>query len=233
MTNDRQDEGTSPKIAPFAKIALFIAFIALFFIAAGTLRWLEAWIFLGFFLAATMGLVIWLRKHDPSLLKERMSVKQDVKKWDKTIIRLYSGLLFIMWLIAPFDAIRFSWSHVPRALQGIAFLILFLSALIIFWAFRENTFLSELVRIQTDRGHKVCASGPYSFVRHPMYLAVILIVLCLPLFLGSFYALLPAALIAALFVLRTSLEDKTLRHELPGYTEYAEKVRWKLVPGIW
>jgi len=233
MTNGKQEEGTSSKTATFVKIALFIVCIALFFIAAGTLRWLEAWIFLGFFLTAIPGLLIWLRKHDPNLFKERISVKQDVKKWDKTIIHVYSGLLFIMWIIAPLDAIRFRWSHVPRALQGIAFLVLFQSALIIFWAFRENTFLSELVRIQTDRGHKVCTSGPYGFVRHPMYLAIILIVLCLPLFLGSFYALLPAALIAVLFVLRTSLEDKTLRHELPGYTEYAAKVRWKLVPGIW
>jgi protein-S-isoprenylcysteine O-methyltransferase Ste14 len=114
-----------------------------------------------------------------------------------------------------------------------AFLGILFSWGIIFWAFQENSYLSGFVRIQEDRGHKVCTSGPYKHIRHPMYLGVIITVLCLPLFLGSFYALLPATAVVALFILRTSLEDKTLRAELSGYKEYAEKVRWKLMLGVW
>lgn len=96
-----------------------------------------------------------------------------------------------------------------------------------------NAFLAEYVRIQSERGHTVCTTGPYRIVRHPMYVGVILTVLGIPVLLGSLYALIPAALIAALFILRTALEDRTLRQELPGYAEYARDVRWRLVPGIW
>jgi len=162
-----------------------------------------------------------------------MSVSKDVKKWDKTIIRVYTILLFIMFLIAPLDAVRFQWSRVPPAFRWLAFTGILAAWFIGLWCFRENAFLSGFVRIQTDRGHSVCTTGPYAYIRHPMYLAVILIVLCLPIFLGSLYSLILAAIIVALFVLRTSLEDQTLQKELPGYVEYAARVRWKLVPKVW
>ncbi len=217
----------------FKKSALFIVFVGLIFIVAGTFNWPELWFFLGVYVVAMTALMIWLKKHDPGLLKERMSVGKDIKGWDKTILRVYTILLLIVFLTAPLDAARFRWSHVPFVLKGLAFLVIVFSWIIGFWAFRENSYLSQFVRIQTDRGHQVCTTGPYEFIRHPMYLAVILTILCLPLVLGSFWALLPAALIAVLFVLRTSLEDKTLQNELPGYAEYAQKVRWKLLPKVW
>jgi protein-S-isoprenylcysteine O-methyltransferase Ste14 len=102
-----------------------------------------------------------------------------------------------------------------------------------FWATSENTFASSVVRIQTDRGHRVCSTGPYAHVRHPMYVGVILSIICFPLALGSFFALIPAGIIVGLFILRTFLEDKALQEELPGYKEYAQKVRFKLIPGVW
>ncbi|MBE0710963.1 MAG: isoprenylcysteine carboxylmethyltransferase family protein, partial [Candidatus Aminicenantes bacterium] len=108
-----------------------------------------------------------------------------------------------------------------------------LSWAIVLWAFRENAYLSAYVRIQTERGHTVCTTGPYRFVRHPMYLAVILSILCMSLFLGSLFSLIPAGLVVGLFVLRTSLEDRALQAELPGYAEYASKTRWKLIPNVW
>jgi protein-S-isoprenylcysteine O-methyltransferase Ste14 len=233
MMSEQEHEPVRSKSSRFAKIALFIVFMAMIFAAAGTLDWPELWFFLGFYVTTVTTLIIWLKKHDPGLLKERMSVGKNVKSWDKKIIRVYIVLLLIMFLIAPLDAVRFHWSHVPFVLKGIAYLIILVSWAIGLWAFRENSYLSQFVRIQADRGHQVCTTGPYKFIRHPMYLAVILTVLCLPLVLGSFWAFAPAALIAALFVLRTSLEDKTLRDELPGYAEYAEKVTWKLVPKVW
>lgn len=217
------------------KIAVSVVFMASIFVAAGTINWPRIWFFLGFYFIAVSALLIWLKRHDPGLLKERMSVagKKDVKGWDKIIISVYTILLLLMFLVAPLDAVRFRWSRVPPSLQWLAFLGIFASGLIVFWAFRENAYLSGFVRIQSDRGQTVCTAGPYRFVRHPMYLAIILAVLCLPLFLGSLYSLILAGLIAALFVLRTFLEDKTLRRELPGYAEYAARVRNKLIPKVW
>jgi len=209
------------------------AFVALIFVAAGTFRWPRLWFFLGFYVAVTSGLMIWLKKRDPELFKERTTVKKGVKAWDKVIVKVYTALLMVLYIVVPLDAVRFGWSRVPPALSWSAFGVIFLGWVVVFWAFRENAFLSGLVRIQSDRGHTVCTTGPYRFVRHPMYLAVILVLPGVPVFLGSFYGLIPAGLAAALFVLRTSLEDRTLRRELPGYAEYAARTRWKLVPKVW
>ncbi|MGD9347484.1 MAG: isoprenylcysteine carboxylmethyltransferase family protein, partial [Candidatus Aminicenantes bacterium] len=104
---------------------------------------------------------------------------------------------------------------------------------LVFWTMTQNRYLSEVVRIQKDRGHKVCTTGPYKYVRHPMYVGVIIFVICLPLALGSFFALITGLLIILVFLIRTWLEDKTLQNELPGYKEYAEEVRYKLIPGVW
>lgn len=221
------------KIVNLIKVLLRLAFIGLIFVAAGTFDWPRLWFFLGFYAVTTSALVLWLKKRDPALLKERMTVKKDVKGWDKTIIRIYTVVLMVMYIILPLDAVRFGWSRVPLWLAWLAFGGILLSWAIVLWAFRENAYLSAYVRIQTDRGHAVCTTGPYRFVRHPMYLAVILSILCVPLFLGSLYSLIPAGLVVGLFVLRTSLEDRTLRDELPGYADYAAKTRWKLVPKVW
>lgn len=233
MDNKNPSEARFSRGASAVKIALSIAYVALIFIAAGTINWPEFWFFLGFYVATMSAFMIWLKKHDPGLLKERMSVRKDVKRWDRTIIGVYTIVLFVMFLIAPLDAVRFRWSRVPPTLRWVAFVGVLVSWIIVFWAFRENAFLSGFVRIQTDRGHSVCTTGPYAFIRHPMYLAMIVTVLCQPIFLGSLYSLIPAAIIIVLFVLRTSMEDRTLQKELPGYAEYAAKVRWKLIPKAW
>ena len=221
------------RTASVLKLVASIAFVGLIFVAAGTTAWPRLWFFLGFYMITISGLLLWLKRRDPGLLKERMTVRKDVKSWDKTIIRIYSAILFLLLFLASLDAVRFRWSRVPAVLSWLAFAGILLAWVVIFWAFRENAFLSGLVRIQTDRGHTVCTTGPYRFVRHPMYLAIILAVVCLPVFLGSLFSLIPAALVAALFVLRTSLEDRTLREELPGFADYAAKTRWKLVPHVW
>jgi protein-S-isoprenylcysteine O-methyltransferase Ste14 len=222
-------------LPPAIKVALSLAYVALVFLAAGTVRWTAFWVLLGFYVLTTGGWMLWLRRRDPGLLKERMTgaTRPDIKRWDRAIIGAYSFLLAAMLLLAPLDAVRFRWSSVPLVFQGLALLGLFAAWSLVIWAFRVNAFLAEYVRIQTERGHAVCTTGPYRFVRHPMYVAVIVTILLVPVLLGSLYALIPAGLIAALFVLRTALEDRTLRAELAGYEEYARTVRWKLVPGIW
>lgn len=222
-------------LSPLIKVVFSLAFVALVFAAAGTVRWTAFWVLLGFYVMTTGGWFIWLKRRDPGLLRERMTgaVRPDVKRWDKAIIRAYTVLLLALLLVAPLDAVRFGWSRVPRVAQGLALLALVAAWILIIWAFRVNAFLAEVVRIQTDRGHAVCTTGPYRIVRHPMYVAVILTILGVPVLLGSLYALIPAGIIAGLFVLRTALEDRTLRAELPGYADYARTVPWKLIPKVW
>jgi protein-S-isoprenylcysteine O-methyltransferase Ste14 len=207
--------------------------LAVFFVPAGTLRWPQAWVFLALYLSAVAGFFSWAKKKDPALLKERASPQKDVKPWDRTLIRAYSVFLVAMPIMAGLDAVRFRWSRVPFGLILFGFAGLILAMLLVFWVMRENTFASSVVRIQTERGHRVCSTGPYQYVRHPMYVAVILSVVCLPVAMGSLFALVPALVIVGLFILRTSLEDKTLQAELLGYKEYARKVRFRLIPGVW
>ena len=128
---------------------------------------------------------------------------------------------------------RFKWSVVPPWAVIVGFMASIPAVVIISLSARENTYLSDVVRIQEDRGHRVCTTGPYHYVRHPMYVGIIIMVFMLPLLLGSLYALIPAGLTASTFVVRTALEDKTLKMELSGYQEYAQKTRYRLLPGIW
>jgi protein-S-isoprenylcysteine O-methyltransferase Ste14 len=119
------------------------------------------------------------------------------------------------------------------AVQVLGLTGIILTGGLIFWAIRTNAYLGRMVRIQQDRGHRVVTGGPYRYVRHPMYVGIILLFPCMALFLGSWWAFVPAVLIGALMVIRTALEDDTLQAELTGYAEYAQRVRYRLVPGLW
>lgn len=207
--------------------------LALFFVPAGTLRWPEAWIFILFYLGAVSAILICLKKRSPSLLKERMSRKKEVKSWDRAFMMVYSFLLIVLLIVPGLDAVRFRWSDVPLALKVLGFLGFMPGLAFAFWAMRENPFASDVVRIQEERGHTVCTTGPYRYVRHPMYLGVILIMLFFPLSLGSLYTYIPALVIILLFIIRTALEDNVLQKELAGYVEYSRKVRYRLLPGVW
>jgi protein-S-isoprenylcysteine O-methyltransferase Ste14 len=214
-------------------IALFGTLMASFFGPAGTFNWPEAWIFLFLYAVSVTGMVSWLKKNAPDLLKERMSRRKDAKTWDKIILVTYSVLVMLMLAIAGLDVGRYQWTHVPLLVKILGFLGFIPAYMLVFWTMTQNRYLSEVVRIQEERGHTVCTTGPYKYVRHPMYVGVVIFILCLPLALGSFYAFFFSSLIILVFLIRTSLEDKTLHKELPGYQEYAEKVRYKLIPGVW
>ena len=207
--------------------------IAAIFVPAGTLKWTEAWLFIILYAVAVVAVLFWMKKKAPGLLKERMARKKDVKSWDKIFMALYSCILIVILILPGLDAVRFHWSNVPLIAKVLAFIGYLPGFWLAFWAMRENAFLSDVVRIQEDRGHTVCTTGPYKYVRHPMYVGVFVIMLCYPLSLGSLYAFIPAGIIIILFFFRTALEDKTLLEELPGYKEYAQKVRYRLIPGIW
>ena len=210
-----------------------ILFLALFFLPAGTFRWTEAWILIAFYLLTVSVAILWLKKNDPGLLKERMQRKKDVKTWDRILILFYVFFLMILLIVTGLDAVRFGLSDVPLVLKVVGFLGFIPGFILGFWAMRENSYLSDMVRIQKDRGHKVCQTGPYRFVRHPMYVGVITMFFCTSLVLGSYYGLIPALLLTIIIGIRTHFEDKMLHEELPGYREYAEKTRYRIIPGIW
>jgi len=210
----------------------YLVYGALLFGAAGRLDWAEAWIFLGIYLAGVLANGLWGLRHNPEVINERGRVGKNAKSWDKVIGIFYMIFLIGIYVVAGLDE-RFGWSMAPlwvKILGGIGFV---LSLALTFWVITANTFLSTFVRIQDDRGHTTVSSGPYRIVRHPMYVGILFMSWGMPLLLGSWWAAIPGVLNIILFIIRTSLEDKTLQAELRGYAEYAQKVRYRLVPGVW
>ena len=232
--NDAKNQKFIKAFKLFTKILAYIIIIfVLFFGSAGTFYWLEAWLLILFFLLYGAFFTIWLKINNPELLKERTSQNKDAKSWDKIILFIYGILLVFMFIVCGFDAVRFKWTSMPVILKWVGFLGYIPVVLLIFFTFRENTYLSRVVRIQADRAHHVVKTGPYRYIRHPMYLGIIFMISFTPLALGSFYALIFSVLIILLFILRTYLEDQALQKELPGYKEYINEVRYRLFPGIW
>jgi protein-S-isoprenylcysteine O-methyltransferase Ste14 len=214
-------------------LAVMAVLAGLLFIPAGRLDWLQAWLFILAFGGFLLFYGIWGLCNDPAQLAERSRRGGNAKGWDRLILAAYTVLLVAMLVVAGLDAGRFGWAPAPLWLQVAGWLGLALAGGIVWWTASVNTYLSRVVRIQDDRGQQVITTGSYRYVRHPMYVGVILMMLSLPMVLGSLAALVPGALIAVLFVIRTALEDRTLQAELPGYAEYARRVRYRLLPGVW
>ena len=212
-------------------VVTFIIITALLlFIAAGTIKWYYAWLYL----AATVVSVIINTFFMPAdLIAERGRKQENVEKWDPAL----SGLMVVPWLVSFLIAgldIRWGWSQELSAgwhWGGLAFYLL--GNFMILWAMTVNHFFSTAVRIQFERGQTVCSSGPYRYVRHPGYVGMIVYNLATPIALGSLWALIPTLLTVALFVIRTWLEDKTLLKKLPGYEQYAARTKYRLIPGLW
>lgn len=201
---------------------------------AGRWTWWAGWVFLVVFIPYSLVLFAWLAAVDPDLARER---QQDAdprnEPYEKVIIPLMVVLELGLLAVAVLDAGRFGWSTVPLFVRVIGWLLLGAAGAILPWVFRTNSFASGVGRIQADRAHRVVVDGPYRFIRHPMYAGVILGMLGLPLALGSWWALIPAVLLAGLFAVRTALEDRMLIQQLPGYPAYAQQTRYRLLPGIW
>ncbi len=216
-------------------IQVFVSVILMglvLFLSAGRLDWPAAWIFLGLYVLVILTLGVWAIRKNPEVVNERGKM-ENIKLWDKVLMTIYTVMLFVLFAVAGLDAGRFGWSVMPIALQVVGLAALVLAMAVTYWAMAINPFLSTIVRIQDDRGHYVVTSGPYRYVRHPMYAMMFLMWPGIALELGSWWALIPAAVIVIVFVIRTALEDRTLQAGLPGYTAYAQHVRYRLVPGIW
>jgi len=188
------------------------------------------------FLAAAIGGRIWAEQRHPGLTAERQNIEniQNAKAWDKVLAPLMAvSVGFPMAIVAGLDH-RYHWSfEFPLWLTVTGFTLTSLGYAFAAWALAENRFFSSVVRIQTDRGHVVCDSGPYRFVRHPGYAGSTLALFGIVLSLGSVWTLIPAAVASIIAVIRTVLEDQTLQEELPGYRDYARRVRFRLFPGIY
>lgn len=208
-----------------------IIFVAILFISAGSLAWSWGWVLAGIMI---VGNVVGVLLLDPRLLEERIGIKSGSKREDILLSSIMGrlGPLAII-IIAGLD-FRFSWSGpFPPALAVLGIISYTLGVALALWSMRENRFFSSVVRIQIERGHHVVTTGPYQLVRHPGYLGSVVSILALSLALTSYWSLIPAVITDIISFVRTVLEDNTLKRELEGYSQYAERVRHRLVPGIW
>lgn len=205
----------------------------LLFLVAGTLDWAAGWGMVIVMAGWVIGTAAVVLPRYPELLAERTGPKKGSKTWDTVLLSLYGLAMMIMWIVAGLD-MRNAWSSgiLPQA-QLVAGLMVIAGYGLVVWATGTNAFFSQIVRIQTERGHTVVSSGPYRLVRHPAYVGAILVVLGSPIMLASWWALIAGVVSAALMVTRTALEDKTLQAELAGYKDYAKRTRYRLLPGVW
>lgn len=242
MAETRMGDASAPRLTRSGILRLItvaahtIVLAAIFFGAAGTIHVPRAWIYYGgtlAYLVAAMAVIFALFPGVVEIVNARGRFQKGVKRWDKVFGVLYTVLLFVMPAVAGLDAGRFRWTEVPAFLFGPALAVTLLAYLLVHWAMVVNRHAETGVRIQEDRRHEVVSSGPYRFVRHPFYVSIIVTQLVYPLALGSLVAFGPVLAVIVLFVWRTAREDATLRAELPGYSEYASRVRYRLLPGLW
>jgi protein-S-isoprenylcysteine O-methyltransferase Ste14 len=225
-------------ISPRQWIRLVVAYLLIpliLFLCGWDLGWWQGWLYSVLIMTAGIGGRIWAEQRHPGLTAERQSVEniQNAKGWDKVLAPLMAvSISYPMVAAAGLDH-RYNWSpDFPLWLIVVGFVLISLGYLFASWALVENRFFSSVVRIQTERGHVVCDTGPYRFVRHPGYSGSIVALFGIVLALGSVWTLLPTAVALIIAVIRTTLEDRTLQEELPGYRDYAQHVRYRLIPWI-
>jgi len=211
--------------------SLFMA--ALIFWPAGTFAYPGAWAFIVLFLGGGLAMVWWLAKYSPSLLRERMGspIQHDQKPWDRIWLSLFI-LGFCLWMaFMSWDAARTGFIAMPLGLQVLGGIAIAAYTFGAWWTFRENSFAAPVVKIQ--EGQRVIDTGPYAFVRHPMYASAVLLFIGIPLLLGSWLGLALSIVFILSIAWRGVREERVLRDELPGYDDYARRVHYRLLPGIW
>jgi protein-S-isoprenylcysteine O-methyltransferase Ste14 len=208
---------------------------AVLFVPAGTLAWPGGWIFLAELGGLGMVIGLWLARHDPDLLRQRMGsfVQREQQSWDKAFAVTFLALWHIWLVVMALDAVRFGWSTVPVWLQAVGALGVALCMGLTALTFRANSYAVPVVRVQRERGQHVVSTGPYAYVRHPMYSGAVCLFVGTPLLLGSWIGLAMAVLLVMLLAVRAVLEEKTLADELEGYRDYAQRVRYRFVPLVW
>jgi protein-S-isoprenylcysteine O-methyltransferase Ste14 len=207
-------------------------FLLLIFLPAGNLLWDKGWLFVVVILVTGMVCTVYLCRVNPDVVIARSSPHQGTKRWDRPIIVLICLTLSAISPVAALDE-RFHWFLLPWWVTILGYVLLVLGIGIMTWAQAVNKFFETTVRIQTDRDQKVIETGPYAFVRHPGYISCFPLSAGIALSLGSLWALIPASLSCLVLIVRTRWEDQTLQAELAGYKEYTQRVRYRLLPGVW
>jgi protein-S-isoprenylcysteine O-methyltransferase Ste14 len=215
-----------------ALLLLFLAMAALLFIPPWTLDYWQAWAFLAVYFAASTAITLYLMKKDPQLLARRMSGGPAAEKLPaQRIIMSLTSLGFIGLLVIPALDRRFGWSHMPPWVALAGDVLVGLGFLGVFFVFRENSFTSATIELAPDQ--KVISTGPYALVRHPMYAAALVMLLGIPIALGSMWGVLVIVAITPALIWRLLDEEKFLAESLPGYREYQSRVRYRLIPRVW
>jgi protein-S-isoprenylcysteine O-methyltransferase Ste14 len=203
------------------------------FAAAGRLDWPWGWAMVGVYVLWVAANALILIPTSPDLLAERADRKRSTESWDLTLLSIIGVATLSKYVLAGLDA-RFGWTApLPLWLQVAALIVTASGFGLVTWGMAANAFFAFVNRIQDDRGHTVATGGPYRFVRHPGYLGTVLSDVAAALLLGSLWALIPGALAALLMIVRTGLEDRMLHEKLPGYADYAQQTRYRLIPGVW
>lgn len=206
--------------------------VALFW-SAGRIDWWPAWAAIAVWLVWFTATDILILRFNPALMAERLSPPKGAKTWDRAILSILRLTQLARYIVAGLDQ-RYGWTvGFPLAAQMAGLVFCILGYTLLAWAMVSNTFFSQIIRIQSDRGHAVATHGPYRYVRHPAYIGMIVFELAMSILLASWWSLIPSGLCVILIILRTALEDRTLQAELTGYVDYARQVPCRLLPGIW
>lgn len=213
-------------------LSIASACVVLFW-SAGRIDWWPAWAVIAVWLVWFTAMDIIILRFNPDLMAERLTPPKGAKIWDNAILSIIRLIELARYILAGLDQ-RYGWTgDFPLAAQVVAWIVCVLSTALFVWALASNTFFSQVVRIQSERGHAVATGGPYRYVRHPSYVSMILFELAISTLLASWWAIIAGGLCAILLILRTILEDRTLQTELTGYVDYTRRVRYRLLPGIW
>jgi protein-S-isoprenylcysteine O-methyltransferase Ste14 len=206
--------------------------VAIFW-SAGRLNWWPAWAAIAVWLATFAAMDVLLLRFNPGLIAERLAPPKGAKSWDRAVLSLLRLTQLARYILAGLDQ-RFGWTGgFPLGAQIAGLTACILGHALLTWAMVSNAYFSQIVRIQSDRGHVVATSGPYRYVRHPAYVGLILFELGMSTLLASWWGMAAGGVCAGLLILRTALEDRTLKGELGGYNDYARRVRYRLVPNVW
>jgi protein-S-isoprenylcysteine O-methyltransferase Ste14 len=209
--------------------AFFILIALLFFLPAGTWNYWQAWMWLATMIALLLVTLRYLLKNDPALLERRMRMRERQSQQQKII--LISGIFLTLSFVLPGFDIRYGWSQMPVWAAILFDGIVIIGYLLVLWVFKTNTYTSRIVEVEA--GQKVISTGPYAIVRHPMYVGAVLTYAFSPLALGSYWAFIPGLMILPVLIYRIINEEKLLLRDLEGYREYTQKVKYRLLPGIW
>lgn len=231
MTNQKTSMGKISGKLILKSLTFIILIIVVVFISAGRLDYWQGWAYVGlnivFLLLAYLTL-------SSDLIQERLEPEKGVEKWDRLLQKVSIPVFLVILIISTLDGGRFHWHpQIPSYITIVGIFFYIIGQAIFLWAKNVNKFFSAVVRIQKDRGQTVCKEGPYRYIRHPGYLGSLIYLSVTPLVLGSFWGLILVIIPFILLLIRTNLEDDTLKKELDGYTEYAREVQYKILPGIW